>query len=78
MRLHSVELKNYRRFGSFKVESQRGFNVIAGVSGSGKASLLKALTDALTGPTNYLSISTTIGPLTDADVARVETTIVEG
>ena len=41
MRLDSIHLTNYRCFEKLKVEFAPGFNVLCGVNGSGKTSLLK-------------------------------------
>lgn len=47
MRLDSIVLKNYRCFRDLSVTFQPGFNVIAGVNGSGKTSILKGIREAL-------------------------------
>lgn len=49
MRLHSVQLKNYRMHEALSVDFKAGFNVIVGVNGRGKTSLLMAVRDVLTG-----------------------------
>lgn len=49
MELQSIHLQNYRCHEDLTVHFQPGFNVIAGVNGSGKTSLLKGVCDALGG-----------------------------
>jgi predicted ATP-binding protein involved in virulence len=49
MRLNSIALRNYRGFRELSVTFQPGFNVIAGVNGSGKTSILKGVREALIG-----------------------------
>ncbi|HET7868271.1 MAG TPA: AAA family ATPase, partial [Burkholderiaceae bacterium] len=49
MRIDSIRLENYRCHADLTVEFGPGFNVIVGVNGSGKTSLLSAICDALNG-----------------------------
>lgn len=56
MNLESVQLSNYRCYRDLTVGFRPGFNVIVGVNGSGKTSLLKGICDALTGFTNGMSV----------------------
>jgi predicted ATP-binding protein involved in virulence len=56
MNITSVELRNYRMHEQLHVAFQPGFNVIVGVNGSGKTSLLKAVCDALHGFVGIVSV----------------------
>lgn len=47
MKLHSIHLKNYRCHADLEVHFQSGFNVIVGINGSGKTSLLKGICERL-------------------------------
>ncbi|MDR5824232.1 AAA family ATPase [Caballeronia sp. LZ043] len=72
MRLTSLELHNYRCYTSFTVSFELGFNVIAGVNGSGKTSLLKGIRDALAPSTHYVAASDGyFEPLNDRDSVRI-------
>lgn len=56
MRFQSIHLTNYRCHANLKIDFKPGFNVIVGVNGSGKTSVLKAVCEALTGFTNQFSV----------------------
>ncbi|MDR5782984.1 AAA family ATPase [Caballeronia sp. LZ065] len=72
MRLTSLELHNYRCYTSFKVSFEPGFNVIAGVNGSGKTSLLKGIRDALAPSTRFVSAPDgQVETLSDPDSVRI-------
>jgi DNA repair exonuclease SbcCD ATPase subunit len=47
MRIESIRLENYRCHADLTVQFGPGFNVIVGVNGSGKTSLLGAVCEAL-------------------------------
>lgn len=49
MRIDSVQLKNYRCHEQLQVDFAPGFNVVVGINGIGKTSLLKAISDCLYG-----------------------------
>ncbi len=49
MKLNSIHLTNYRMHADLEVKFAPGFNVIVGVNGSGKTSLLKGVCEALNG-----------------------------
>ncbi|MDO4683350.1 MAG: AAA family ATPase [Lautropia sp.] len=55
MRLTSIHLSNYRAHVNLSVDFEAGFNLIAGVNGSGKTSLLMAVADSLAGVLSYLA-----------------------
>lgn len=79
MRLNSVHLENYKCHVSLKVNLKPGFNVIVGVNGSGKTSLLKAICDSLTGFTAWISLPfSDHSPLGESNVARLKGEVVQG
>ena len=79
MKINSIHLVNYRCHASLKVDFKAGFNVIVGVNGSGKTSLLKAVCDALTGYSNYLNLSDgNYQALNDANVVRLNGEAIQG
>jgi predicted ATP-binding protein involved in virulence len=79
MKINSIHLVNYRCHATLNVDFKPGFNVIVGVNGSGKTSLLKAVCDALTGFSNYLSLSNgNYQALNDVNVVRLKGEAIEG
>ena len=79
MRLDSIVLKNYRCFRELPVTFRPGFNVIAGVNGSGKTSILKGVREALTGLTSYMPIPYGhFVPLGEPNAARIQSTASAG
>ncbi len=55
MKLKSIALTNYRCHRHLEVDFRPGFNVIVGVNGSGKTSLLTGVRDALKGFAHYVA-----------------------
>ena len=49
MKLTSIHLQNYRAHRDLRVEFSTNFNVVAGINGSGKTSLLKGISEGLAG-----------------------------
>jgi predicted ATP-binding protein involved in virulence len=49
MKIDSITLQNYRCHADLRVSFEPGFNVVVGVNGSGKTSLLKGVCEALNG-----------------------------
>jgi len=79
MRLSSVHLENYRCHVSLKMDLRPGFNVIVGVNGSGKTSVLKAICDVLTGFTGWVSLPfANYSTLAEPNVARLKGEVVQG
>nr|WP_244981325.1 AAA family ATPase [Cupriavidus alkaliphilus] len=74
MHINSIQIQNYRCYTDFTAQFQPGVNVVAGVNGSGKTSLLKALRESFTGLLSFFQLrSASIQPLQDADV-RIDVT----
>lgn len=79
MRLDSIKLENYRCYRDLQVSFQPGFNVIAGVNGSGKTSLLKGIREALAVFTQFLSLrSGNLSALSGSDIARIQPEVFDG
>lgn len=79
MRLNSIVLKNYRCFRDLTVTFRPGFNVIAGVNGSGKTSILKGVREALTAYASYISVpGGTVPPFAEPSAVRVEMNVTAG
>jgi predicted ATP-binding protein involved in virulence len=49
MKLTSIHLQNYRAHQDLRVEFHADFNIVAGINGSGKTSLLKGINQSLSG-----------------------------
>lgn len=72
MKLTSIELTNYRCYQKFEVDFRDGVNVIAGVNGSGKTSLLKGIREALAMAALRTGISIpSPAPLGEPDIAYI-------
>ncbi len=79
MRINSIRLTNYRCHADLKVDFQPGFNVIVGVNGSGKTSLLRALCDVLAGYSRFLSLTRgNYAAFADPSVVRLEVVVTNG
>lgn len=78
MNIKSIHLLNYRCYADLEVEFKAGFNVIVGVNGSGKTSLLKAICDALAS-IDYLSLLlVSYQTLGDTNSVRLKTESFQG
>jgi predicted ATP-binding protein involved in virulence len=79
MLFHSIQIQNYRLYSDFGVKFRPGMNVVAGVNGSGKTSLLKAVREVMTGFTQLWPISGGVdgGTLQEPDV-RIQVTSENG
>lgn len=56
MRIDSIRMENYRCYADSTVDFRPGFNVIVGVNGSGKTSLLNAICEALNGVLGHMQV----------------------
>jgi predicted ATP-binding protein involved in virulence len=71
MKLNSIHLTNYRMHADLEVKFAPGFNVIVGVNGSGKTTVLRGVCEALKCLGYGISINTLHAvPLSDAELAR--------
>lgn len=57
MKLHSIHLSNYRGHKDLTIPLGDGFNVVVGVNGSGKTSVLKAVCDLLSGLVQFMNVN---------------------
>ncbi|HLA35151.1 MAG TPA: AAA family ATPase [Rhodocyclaceae bacterium] len=79
MRFDSIRLTNYRCHADLQVDFKPGFNVIVGVNGSGKTSLLNAVCDALAGLTVTTSLPNgNYSALSDPNVVRLKGEVFHG
>jgi predicted ATP-binding protein involved in virulence len=72
MRINSVRLVNYRGFADRTFEFGAAFNVLAGSNGSGKTSVLKGVSEAMSGLVNAIPNTPHIVPLSDENDVRME------
>ncbi|WP_423200839.1 AAA+ ATPase domain-containing protein (plasmid) [Cupriavidus sp. H19C3] len=76
MQLQSIRVTNYRCYAELNVEFKPGMNVIAGVNGSGKTSLLRAVREALQGLMGFIpNPSGAFTPLQDSEIRLLMTTV---
>jgi len=78
MKITSIVLKNYRMHERLSVDFKPGFNVIVGVNGSGKTSLLRAVSDVLTGFMDYVPLQRGFLAMPGRDVALLRRESVNG
>jgi len=71
MKIATVRLENYRRYSDLTINFNAHFNVLAGVNGSGKTTILNAICETFAGFTQFLQVK---GPdiLKDAGLARLQ------
>ncbi|PKH06431.1 AAA family ATPase [Moritella sp. Urea-trap-13] len=69
----SIELENFKLFSEQTYEFNPEFNLIAGVNGSGKSSLLKALAISLAGWAHaYIKSENNLRPIEDNEIREIE------
>lgn len=78
MKLTSVHLTNYRGHENLTVEFQSGFNVIAGINGSGKTSVLLGICEVLTGYVNFMPLSAQYSQQSDESMVRIKSESING
>lgn len=78
MKIEAINLKNYRAHQDLSVNFQPGFNLVVGLNGSGKTSLLKGICDALTGFATYMSVPWGYSGLDEPDAPYLRTETVNG
>ena len=78
MRIETVLLENYRAHENLLVGFQSGFNLVVGVNGSGKTSLLKGVCEALSGFTNDVPNIHGYRTLAEQDIAFLRMESVNG
>jgi predicted ATP-binding protein involved in virulence len=68
MRISKVKIQNYRGIKEIEIGFDPGFNLLVGVNGSGKSSMLMALAASFYGTAVYLSLPSVPSPMEDEDV----------
>lgn len=79
MKFNSIHLTNYRCHSDLQVEFKPGFNVIVGINGSGKTSLLAATFDAMAA--YIIRMKLPVGlmpPMSDPGVVRIQAEVMHG
>jgi predicted ATP-binding protein involved in virulence len=68
-----IEIRNFKLFSEKRFEFNEEFNLIAGVNGSGKSSLLKALAISLAGWAHaYIKSKNNLRPIEDNEIREIE------
>ena len=78
MRLDSIHLTNYRCHADLAVNFAPGFNVVVGINGSGKTSLLKGVCDSLSGLLVGMNMPHHIQPINEPGYVRLLATSAAG
>lgn len=71
MKIDTVRLENYRRYRDLKINFDAHFNVLAGINGSGKTTILHAICETFKGFTQFLQVKSP-DILQDPALARLQ------
>lgn len=71
MKIDTVRLVNYRRYSDLTINFNAKFNVLAGINGSGKSTILNAICETFTGFTQFLQVKSP-DILKDGALARLQ------
>ena len=73
MRINQIEIENFKLFKKSKFEFNKDFNLIIGINGSGKTSLLRALAISLGGWANaYIKDDRNLRPIEDNEIREIQ------
>jgi len=73
MKISKIEIENFKIFDKVNFEFNENFNLIIGINGSGKTSLLRALAVSLAGWANaYIKDDRNLRPIEDSEVREIQ------
>lgn len=73
MKIDKVEIENFKIFDKSEFDFNKNFNLIIGINGSGKTSLLRALAVSLAGWANaYIKSDKNLRPIEDSEVREIQ------
>lgn len=73
MKINKVEIVNFKIFDETEFKFNKSFNLIIGINGSGKTSLLRALAISLAGWANaYIKDDNNLRPIEDSEVREIQ------
>ena len=73
MRINQIEIENFKLFKKSKFKFNKNFNLIIGINGSGKTSLLRAIAVSLGGWANaYIKDERNLRPIEDNEVREIQ------
>jgi len=73
MRIHKIEIENFKIFDKANFKFNENFNLIIGINGSGKTSLLRALAVSLAGWANaYIKDDRNLRPIEDNEIREIQ------
>jgi len=73
MQIHQIEIENFKLFKKSKFKFNENFNLIIGINGSGKTSLLRAIAVSLGGWANaYIKDDRNLRPIEDNEVREIQ------
>lgn len=74
MKIHKIEIENFKLFKNAEFEFDKEFNLIIGINGSGKTSLLRAIAVSLGGWANsYIKNDKNLRPIEASEVRELQT-----
>ncbi len=73
MKIHKINIVNFKIFDETEFEFNKNFNLIIGINGSGKTSLLRALAISLAGWANaYIKDDKNLRPIEDNEIREIQ------
>lgn len=73
MVIHQIEIENFKLFEKATFKFKKDFNLIIGINGSGKTSLLRAIAVSLRGWANaYIKSDDNLRPIEDNEVREIQ------
>jgi len=73
MKINNIEIVNFKIFDESKFRFNENFNLIIGINGSGKTSLLRALAISLAGWANaYIKDDRNLRPIEDSEIREIQ------
>ncbi|HUH43039.1 MAG TPA: AAA family ATPase [Sulfurimonas sp.] len=73
MKIHKIEIDNFKLFTKAEFEFDEEFNLLIGINGSGKTSLLRAISVALGGWANaYIKSDNNLRPIKDEEIREIQ------
>jgi predicted ATP-binding protein involved in virulence len=73
MKIHKIEIENFKLFEKVEFKFDDNFNLLIGINGSGKTSLLRAIAVSLGGWANaYIKSDSNLRPIKDSEIREIQ------